>query len=178
MASILSRLSRRFKLSGEATGKAAWEIGPELGRGSVGIIYQVENKVTHLKAAMKIIDSRHHQLALEEWITLKERTDREAKILKLLDHPNIVKLYDFYESDGKWHLVIELATGGDLAGRILNHPDKKLPERQARIWFRQIVSAVQYCHEHLVIHRDLKLENLLLDQDNNLKITDFGLANF
>ena len=92
MSTLLSRLSRVFSLSGETTGRGAWEIGPELGRGSVGIVYHVENKLTHLKAAMKIIDSHYQQLTPERWTILKERTYREAQILKLLDHPNIVKL--------------------------------------------------------------------------------------
>lgn len=177
MTSVFSRLSKIFSLSGEATGPNAWEIGAELGRGTTGIVYQVQNKVTHLKAAMKVVDSRH-QMTPDEWNLLKERTYREANILKLLDHPSIVKIYDFYEKDGKWYLVMELVTGGELLDRVQDHPDGRIPEKQARIWFRQIVSAVQYCHEHLIVHRDLKLENVLIDKDDNVKITDFGFANF
>src|SRR3989338_2957038 len=73
---------------------------------------------------------------------------------------------------------MELVSGGELLDRVQDHPEGRIPERQARIWFRQVVSAVQYCHEHLIVHRDLKLENVLLDKDDNVKITDFGFANF
>ena len=90
--------------------------------------------------------------------------------MKLLEHPNIVKLYDVIEDPktGTYYLVLELAAGGELFDYIVARG--KLKEREARKFFRQIISGVEYCHSNLVIHRDLKPENLLLDTDNNIKI--------
>ena len=176
----LSTFSRFFNCLGRDTvGREAWDVGSELGRGSAGVVYRVENRITQVKGAMKVIDYDSRSMTPEAWATLRERTIRETKILRLLDHPNIVKLYDFFDWNGSWCLVIELVHGGNLVELIQNHPDGKLPEEQARGIFSQIVTAMKYCHAHRVVHRDLKLENILIDQKSNLiKITDFGFADF
>ncbi|EPB76824.1 kinase domain protein [Ancylostoma ceylanicum] len=101
--------------------------------------------------------------------------------MSALNHPNIIQIYEVFENREKIILVMEYACGGELYDYVSRFGS--LPESEARRIFRQITSAVLYCHksefvQHQVAHRDLKLENILLDQDNNAKIADFGLSNY
>jgi len=100
---------------------------------------------------------------------------REIEILKQLDHPNIIKLYDVHEENDICYMVFEYVAGGELFDFIVRQG--RLSENDARKFMRQIVSAIEYCHSLLIVHRDLKPENLLLDEDGNIKISDFGLSN-
>ncbi|KHJ84117.1 kinase domain protein [Oesophagostomum dentatum] len=104
------------------------------------------------------------------------RIRREIRIMSALNHPNIIQIYEVFENREKIILVMEYASGGELYDYVSRFGS--LPESEARRIFRQITSAVLYCHKHQVAHRDLKLENILLDQDNNAKIADFGLSNY
>uniref|UniRef100_A0A915JNU6 Protein kinase domain-containing protein n=1 Tax=Romanomermis culicivorax TaxID=13658 RepID=A0A915JNU6_ROMCU len=100
---------------------------------------------------------------------------REVRIMKKLNHPNIVKLYQVIETENNLYLVMEYANGGEVFDYLVAHG--RMKEKEARAKFRQIVSAVQYLHQKNIIHRDLKAENLLLDSDLNMKIADFGFSN-
>uniref|UniRef100_A0A672R8H3 non-specific serine/threonine protein kinase n=1 Tax=Sinocyclocheilus grahami TaxID=75366 RepID=A0A672R8H3_SINGR len=100
---------------------------------------------------------------------------REVRIMKVLNHPNIVKLFEVIETDKSLYLVMEYASGGEVFDYLVAHG--RMKEKEARAKFRQIVSAVQYCHQKCIVHRDLKAENLLLDADMNIKIADFGFSN-
>lgn len=100
---------------------------------------------------------------------------REVRIMKTLDHPNIVKLFQVIETEKTLYLVMEYASGGEVFDYLVLHG--RMKEKEARAKFRQIVSAVQYCHQKKIIHRDLKAENLLLDSEMNIKIADFGFSN-
>ncbi|KTF78293.1 hypothetical protein cypCar_00011755 [Cyprinus carpio] len=100
---------------------------------------------------------------------------REVRIMKLLNHPNIVKLFEVIETDKTLYLMMEYASGGEVFDYLVAHG--RMKEKEARAKFRQIVSAVQYCHQKCIVHRDLKAENLLLDADMNIKIADFGFSN-
>ncbi|KAK4129652.1 kinase-like protein [Parathielavia appendiculata] len=100
---------------------------------------------------------------------------REVAILKQLTHPNIVKLHKMEESERHYGIVLEYASGGELFDYILNH--RYLKDNAARRLFAQLVSGVGYLHKKGIVHRDLKLENLLLDRHKNIIITDFGFAN-
>uniref|UniRef100_A0A8C2HH30 non-specific serine/threonine protein kinase n=1 Tax=Cyprinus carpio TaxID=7962 RepID=A0A8C2HH30_CYPCA len=100
---------------------------------------------------------------------------REVRIMKLLNHPNIVKLFEVIETDKTLYLIMEYASGGEVFDYLVAHG--RMKEKEARAKFRQIVSAVQYCHQKCIVHRDLKAENLLLDADMNIKIADFGFSN-
>lgn len=100
---------------------------------------------------------------------------REVTILRELQHPNIVQLIDMVETDRYIGIILEYASGGELFDYILNH--RYLKDGSARRLFAQLVSGVGYLHKKGIVHRDLKLENLLLDKNRNIIITDFGFAN-
>ncbi|XP_070781405.1 MAP/microtubule affinity-regulating kinase 3-like isoform X11 [Enoplosus armatus] len=107
--------------------------------------------------------------------TSLQKLFREVRIMKILNHPNIVKLFEVIETEKTLYLVMEYASGGEVFDYLVAHG--RMKEKEARAKFRQIVSAVQYCHQKHIVHRDLKAENLLLDADMNIKIADFGFSN-
>uniref|UniRef100_A0A6Q2YYM1 non-specific serine/threonine protein kinase n=1 Tax=Esox lucius TaxID=8010 RepID=A0A6Q2YYM1_ESOLU len=100
---------------------------------------------------------------------------REVRIMKGLNHPNIVQLFEVIETEKTLYLIMEYASGGEVFDYLVSHG--RMKEKEARAKFRQIVSAVHYCHLKNIVHRDLKAENLLLDADSNIKIADFGFSN-
>lgn len=100
---------------------------------------------------------------------------REISILRGLSHPNIVRLHEMVETERHIGIILEYASGGELFDYILNH--RYLKDPSARRLFAQLVSGVGYLHKKGIVHRDLKLENLLLDKNRNIIITDFGFAN-
>ncbi|MDP2437757.1 MAG: protein kinase [archaeon] len=171
---------RRMMASASMCPASSWMIEKQLGAGASGNVSQVRHVHTGAQAAMKVVSIPvEAEGCSREDPKLQNKTiQREAEIMKRLDHPNIVQLQECFESEGKWHLVMELVTGGELLDRLVSSPDSRIPEPQARSWFRQIVSAVHYCHANGVVHRDLKLENILIDAAGQARITDFGLANF
>ncbi|KAG9125931.1 hypothetical protein FRC07_005537 [Ceratobasidium sp. 392] len=103
------------------------------------------------------------------------KVEREIEVLRTINHPNIVRLYDVIETDKYIGIVLEYASGGELFDHILAH--RFLRERDACKLFAQLISGVSYIHQKKIVHRDLKLENLLLDRNRNVIITDFGFAN-
>ncbi|XP_077798057.1 MAP/microtubule affinity-regulating kinase 3 isoform X23 [Macaca mulatta] len=107
--------------------------------------------------------------------TSLQKLFREVRIMKILNHPNIVKLFEVIETEKTLYLIMEYASGGEVFDYLVAHG--RMKEKEARAKFRQIVSAVQYCHQKRIVHRDLKAENLLLDADMNIKIADFGFSN-
>lgn len=107
----------------------------------------------------------------------KIRLKYEIDILKNLDHPNIVKLYEVFEDKHYIYLVTELCTGGELFDEILKR--KQFAEKDAAPVIKQVLSAIAYCHGENVAHRDLKPENILLNAKNNsdiVKVIDFGTS--
>ena len=106
----------------------------------------------------------------------KVRLQYEIDILKNLDHPNIVKLYEVFEDKNNIYLVTELCSGGELFDEIITR--QQFSEKDAAKIMEQVISAVNYCHLQKVVHRDLKPENVLLDSKNNdiVKIIDFGTS--
>ncbi|RKO90181.1 kinase-like domain-containing protein, partial [Blyttiomyces helicus] len=100
---------------------------------------------------------------------------REAAIGLLLDHPHIARLYDIILHANHFYMFFEYVNGGQMLDYIISHG--KLKEKNARKFMRQIVSAIEYCHANSVVHRDLKIENILIDKSGSIKIVDFGLSN-
>ncbi|CAI5450774.1 unnamed protein product [Caenorhabditis angaria] len=140
-----------------------------IGKGNFAKVKLAKHVITGQEVAIKIID----KTALNP--SSLQKLFREVKIMKQLDHPNIVKLYQVMETEQTLYLVLEYASGGEVFDYLVAHG--RMKEKEARAKFRQIVSAVQYLHSKNIIHRDLKAENLLLDQDMNIKIADFGFSN-
>jgi 5'-AMP-activated protein kinase catalytic alpha subunit len=102
------------------------------------------------------------------------KLSKEVKLLMRLDHPNIIKLHQVIETDAEMYIIMEYASGGELIDYIA--AKGHLSEREGRKLFRQLISAIDHCHMAGVVHRDLKLENLLLSSDKNLRLSDFGLG--
>uniref|UniRef100_A0A8C9R656 non-specific serine/threonine protein kinase n=1 Tax=Scleropages formosus TaxID=113540 RepID=A0A8C9R656_SCLFO len=121
-----------------------------------------------VKLARHILTGR--EVRLMGW-----RLFREVRIMKGLKHPNIVQLFEVIETEKTLYLIMEYASGGEVFDYLVSHG--RMKEKEARAKFRQIVSAVHYCHQKNIVHRDLKAENLLLDADSNIKIADFGFSN-
>lgn len=105
-----------------------------------------------------------------------ERIYREVVISVLLDHPHIIKLLDFLYSDSYFFLIFEYVKGSQLYDIILK--ESRLSEEKTRKYFRQILSAIDYIHRNSIVHRDLKIENIIIDHNDNVKLLDFGLSNF
>ncbi|TMS38733.1 hypothetical protein L596_005389 [Steinernema carpocapsae] len=151
--------------------KHRFEITKKLGSGTYGKVSLAYDHKTDREVAVKLIKKS----AIENKQDLV-RIRREIRIMSALHHPNIIQIYEVFENKDKIILVMEYANGGELYDYVSTHGS--LPEAEARRIFRQITSAVLYCHKHKVAHRDLKLENILLDGRNNAKIADFGLSNY
>ncbi|XP_058613173.1 serine/threonine-protein kinase MARK2 isoform X7 [Onychostoma macrolepis] len=140
-----------------------------IGKGNFAKVKLAKHVLTGKEVAVKIIDKTQlNSSSLQKLF-------REVRIMKLLNHPNIVKLFEVIETDKTLYLVMEYASGGEVFDYLVAHG--RMKEKEARAKFRQIVSAVQYCHQKCIVHRDLKAENLLLDADMNIKIADFGFSN-
>ncbi|CAO2816509.1 unnamed protein product [Amaranthus hypochondriacus] len=146
-----------------------YELGRVLGQGTFARVYFARNVETGKSVAMKVIGKEKVLKA-----KMMDQLKREITVMKRLKHPNIVELYEVMATKSKIFLAMELVRGGELHAKVAK--EGKLEEELARSYFKQLISAVDYCHSRGVFHRDLKLENLLLDQDGNVKITDFGLS--
>lgn len=127
------------------------------------------HSLTGHRVAMKIINRRKISS-----MDMGARVKREIQYLKLLRHPHIIKLYEVITTPGDIVMVIEYAPR-ELFQYIVDRG--RMPEAEARRFFQQIIAAIEYCHRHKIVHRDLKPENLLLDDQDNVKIGDFGLSN-
>uniref|UniRef100_A0AAQ6AIN4 MAP/microtubule affinity-regulating kinase 3 n=1 Tax=Amphiprion ocellaris TaxID=80972 RepID=A0AAQ6AIN4_AMPOC len=173
---VLSRSVRtaRCKNSSATTGDEAPHVGnyrllKTIGKGNFAKVKLARHILTGREVAIKIIDKTQLNP------TSLQKLFREVKIMKILNHPNIVKLFEVIETEKTLYLVMEYASGGEVFDYLVAHG--RMKEKEARAKFRQIVSAVQYCHQKHIVHRDLKAENLLLDADMNIKIADFGFSN-
>ncbi|XP_051530935.1 serine/threonine-protein kinase BRSK1-like isoform X2 [Myxocyprinus asiaticus] len=139
-----------------------------LGKGQTGLVKLGIHCITGQKVAIKIVNREK----LSESVLMK--VEREIAILKLIEHPHVLKLHDVYENNKYLYLVLEHVSGGELFDYLVKKG--RLTPKEARKFFRQIISALDFCHSHSICHRDLKPENLLLDERNNIRIADFGMA--
>ncbi|VDN09911.1 unnamed protein product [Dibothriocephalus latus] len=103
-----------------------------------------------------------------------QKVEREIAIMKLIEHPHVLGLYDVYENRRYLFLILEHVSGGELFDYLVKKG--RLSVKEARRFFKQIISAIDFCHSHCICHRDLKPENLLLDGKLNIRVADFGMA--
>ncbi|XP_053728642.1 MAP/microtubule affinity-regulating kinase 4 isoform X7 [Synchiropus splendidus] len=140
-----------------------------IGKGNFAKVKLARHILTGREVAIKIIDKTQLNP------TSLQKLFREVRIMKTLNHPNIVQLFEVIETEKTLYLIMEYASGGEVFDYLVAHG--RMKEKEARAKFRQIVSAVHYCHQKNIVHRDLKAENLLLDANSNIKIADFGFSN-
>ncbi|KAK1902222.1 NUAK family SNF1-like kinase 2 [Dissostichus eleginoides] len=149
--------------------KHRYEFLETLGKGTYGKVKKAKERSGRLVAIKSI---RKEKIKDEQDLV---HIRREIEIMSSLCHPHIITIYEVFENKDKIVIVMEYASRGDLYDYICDK--RSISERDARSFFRQIVSAVHYCHQNGIVHRDLKLENILLDGNGNVKIADFGLSN-
>ncbi|CAH1170330.1 unnamed protein product [Phaedon cochleariae] len=160
-------------VSKQYDGKIAglYDLEETLGRGHFAVVKLARHVFTGEKVAVKVIDKNK----LDE--ISKAHLFQEVRCMKLVQHPNVVRLYDVIDTATKLYLILELGDGGDLYEYIMRH-DTGLPENIAKEYFSQIVRAISYCHQLHVVHRDLKPENVVFFKKQGVvKLTDFGFSN-
>ncbi|KAE8388038.1 hypothetical protein BDV23DRAFT_195443 [Aspergillus alliaceus] len=167
-----------------------WQLGKNLGEGATGRVRLAKHTTTGQTAAIKIVSKRSAAMAQSDSIAAMDRNigflskpgvrqmpsgiEREVVIMKLIEHPNVVRLYDVWENRGELYLVLEYVEGGELFNYLSKYGP--LQEFEAVKLFRQIIAGLGYCHRFNICHRDLKPENILLDSQHNVKLADFGMA--
>lgn len=156
-----------------------WRLGKTLGRGATGRVLLATHQSTGQKAAVKVVSKSELQEdegqgKSSDDAGLPYGIEREIIIMKLLTHPNVLRLYDVWETSKALYLVLEYVEGGELFDLLVERGP--LQEQEAIKYFRQIILGTAYCHALGICHRDLKPENLLLDANLNVKLADFGMA--
>jgi MAP/microtubule affinity-regulating kinase len=146
-------------------------LGSQIGQGAYAIVRSAIKKSNSSKYAIKTYEKSKlldpHR---------KRSVQREIEILGMLRHQNIVKLFEVIDTGRQLHLVLEHVGGCSLHGYLKKRPTRRLEEPEARRIFKQVLLGIEYSHHKNVTHRDIKLENLLLDETNNVKIIDFGFS--
>ncbi|KAJ3367650.1 serine/threonine-protein kinase KIN2 [Allomyces arbusculus] len=151
-----------------------YTLGRTLGQGSMGKVKLAMDDHGR-KYAVKIV-ARKSIATAEDDQSAEARILREASVMFLLDHPHIAQLYDAIVTPTHFYFFMEYVNGGQLLDYIV--ANGRLPELKAVSFAQMILSAIEYCHEHHIVHRDLKIENILLDKKGKIKLIDFGLCNF
>ncbi|XP_042487093.1 CBL-interacting serine/threonine-protein kinase 12-like [Macadamia integrifolia] len=161
-------MTDRKKKEGQALLLGRYEIGKLLGHGTFAKVYHARNVKTGESVAIKVLDKEKILRG-----GLVAHIKREISILRRVRHPNIVQLFEVMATKAKIYFVMEYVKGGELFNKVAKG---RLKEEVARKYFQQLISAVGFCHARGVYHRDLKPENLLLDENGDLKVSDFGLS--
>ncbi|KAL1832442.1 hypothetical protein DCAR_0102447 [Daucus carota subsp. sativus] len=171
----MNRTSSSLRRTSSSSGSGGiilekYQLGQILGRGSFAKVYRAQNLGDNSSVAIKIIEKPAKSDPTMENLLVRE----VAAMRKLNDHPNILNLHEVMATKSKIYLVMELAEGGELFAQISRRG--KMNESVARRYFQQLISALRFCHANGVAHRDLKPQNLLLDKQGTLKVSDFGLS--
>lgn len=145
-----------------------YETGRLLGKGTFAKVYYAKHMVSGESVAIKVINKDYVKKE-----GMMEQIKREISVMRLVRHPNIVELKEVMATKTKIFFVMEYVRGGELFAKVAKG---KLKEDQSRKYFQQLISAIDFCHSRGVSHRDLKPENLLLDENEDLKVSDFGLS--
>jgi len=148
-----------------------YKVGKVLGKGAYGKVHLGLHKLANMFVAMKSMSKKR---LTEGKNNNKVKVDNEVALLKEIDHLGIVQLYEIFETDEHYLIILELCPGGDMIGYVRRR--KKLSEDLARHFFTQLIKTVEYLHKNDISHRDIKLDNLLLDAFGNLKLCDFGVS--
>ena len=153
----------------------SYDVIRQLGKGGFGKVYEVRHKKTGEIRACKHLSKLN--------IKNLEKFKNEIELLRKMDHPNIIKLYEIFESDRSLYLIMEECKGGEVFSKIIERINAKLmySEKDAANIIKQVISCINYCHNKNICHRDLKPENLLYlkdgpEKDNIIKVIDFGLS--
>ncbi|CAG9330886.1 unnamed protein product [Blepharisma stoltei] len=149
-----------------------YKIGNKIGEGAFSNVRKIKNRETHEKRAVKTVHKKKIRNESE-----REMIYNEVNLLSKLDHPNILKIYEFYHDDKNYYIITEFCSGGELFEKIIQ--DGNLSEGLAASYMRQLLSVLVYLHDRHIVHRDIKPENLLLNSsgpDSHLKVIDFGTA--
>jgi len=149
--------------------KRGYVIGSLLGEGSYAKVKSAHCERLNKKVALKIINK--HKAPKD---FLLKFLPREIELMQVIHHPNIVQLHEVMQLNGKVYIAMEMAGHGDLLEYIKLRG--AIPEEKAKCMFQQMLNAVEYLHNIDIVHRDLKCENILLDANNTLKVSDFGFA--
>lgn len=147
------------------------ELGHVLGSGGFGKVYYAYDTKKEKNVAVKMIDKE-----LVQRSGIQAYVEREIEMMRKIKSPHIVRLLEAIETSKAYCLVMELAPNGELFDKIVD--SQRFDENTARNYFQQLISAVHYCHSMHIVHRDLKAENLLLGENNVLKVCDFGLSRY
>ncbi|RMZ91980.1 hypothetical protein DV736_g799, partial [Chaetothyriales sp. CBS 134916] len=168
-----------------------WQLGKTLGKGATGRVRLAKHCLTGQVAAVKIVSKKSAAMVQSASMARMDKDsgipinaagrrtmpfgiEREVVIMKLIEHPNVINLYDVWENRGELYLVLEYVQGGELFDYVSSNG--ALPEEEAVRLFRQIIAGLSHCHRYNICHRDLKPENILLDANRNVKLADFGMA--
>jgi len=149
----------------------SYNVQNQIGAGGYAVVMSGICINTNKNVAIKVFDKKH--MTKDDEINI----NREVDILKSIDHPNIIKILDFFDEEDHYYIVLELAEGGELFDRIIER--ERYSEKDARDVVMILIDAIKFCHDRDIVHRDLKPENLLLqskDEDTHIKIADFGFA--
>lgn len=162
------RRSAPFKTLPSELFSGRYNVGKYLGRGASATVWEAVHSDSSLRVAVKVFDQGSRD---------RRQAHREMRVLSRIQHPNLVEAYEVVEATNFAQLVCEFVDGESLRNFAQRQPCHRLTENLARRFYRQILEGVNHCHDRLIVHRDLKLENLLLDRSQEkIKIIDFGFA--
>ena len=168
---VFAKTPRGSEKGTKTVGLTEYEVGAVIGQGAYAVVRTAIYKPTHTPVALKTYE-KYKLLDPHR----KQGVNREIKVLSQMTHPHIVKLRDVIDCPNQLHLALELVPGVPLYRYLRQQPGHRLSETQARDFFREVLSAISYCHNLSIAHRDIKLENVLLDPDSHVKVIDFGFA--